>query len=75
MNLAVSDQFSARIRRNEPMSKHTSWRVGGPADLFFTPHDRADLAAFLRQLPPDSRSCGSAWAATCWCAMEGSVAW
>jgi UDP-N-acetylmuramate dehydrogenase len=54
VNLAVSDQFSARIRRNEPMSKHTSWRVGGPADLFFTPHDRADLAAFLRELPPDS---------------------
>jgi UDP-N-acetylmuramate dehydrogenase len=54
MTLAVSDEFSARIRRNEPMSKHTSWRVGGPADLFFTPHDRDDLAAFLRQWPADS---------------------
>ena len=54
MSVAVSEEFSARIRRNEPMSKHTSWRVGGPADLFFTPHDRADLGAFLRQLPADS---------------------
>ena len=35
------------------MSKHTSWHVGGPADLFFTPRDVMDLAAFIRQLPPD----------------------
>jgi UDP-N-acetylmuramate dehydrogenase len=33
------------------MSKHTSWHAGGPADLFFTPRDALDLAAFLRQLP------------------------
>jgi UDP-N-acetylmuramate dehydrogenase len=35
------------------MAKHTSWHVGGPADLFFTPRDAMDLAAFLRQLPTD----------------------
>jgi UDP-N-acetylmuramate dehydrogenase len=34
-----------------PMSKHTSWHVGGPADLFFTPRDIMDLASFVRQLP------------------------
>jgi UDP-N-acetylmuramate dehydrogenase len=34
------------------MAKHTSWHVGGPADLFFTPRDVTDLAAFMRQLPP-----------------------
>ena len=39
---------TARVRRDEPMSQHTSWHVGGPADVFFTPRDRADLAAFLR---------------------------
>jgi UDP-N-acetylmuramate dehydrogenase len=33
------------------MSKHTSWHVGGPADLFFTPRDIMDLASFVRQLP------------------------
>jgi UDP-N-acetylmuramate dehydrogenase len=54
MTLAVAAEFNARIRRNEPMSRHTSWRVGGPADVFFTPRDRADLAAFLGQLPADS---------------------
>ncbi len=54
MNVAVAPEFQLRIRRDEPMSKHTSWRVGGPADVFFTPHDRAELAAFLRTLPAET---------------------
>ena len=51
MTLAVAPEFQLRVRRDEPMSRHTSWRVGGPADLFFTPRDRSDLAAFLAKLP------------------------
>jgi UDP-N-acetylmuramate dehydrogenase len=35
------------------MSRHTSWHVGGPADYYFTPHDRDDLSAFLRTLSAD----------------------
>jgi UDP-N-acetylmuramate dehydrogenase len=35
------------------MSRHTSWHVGGPAEVFFNPRDRTDLAAFLRSLPAD----------------------
>ena len=54
MNVAVTPEFQLRIRRDEPMSKHTSWRVGGPADVFFTPHDRAELASFLRALPSET---------------------
>lgn len=41
------------LKRNEPMSRHTSWRVGGPADRFYEPADVADLAAFLKSLPPN----------------------
>ena len=41
------------LRRDEPMSKHTSWRVGGPAEYFFKPTDIADLALFLRELNTD----------------------
>ncbi len=40
------------IRRNEPMSRHTSWRVGGPAERFFLPAGLDDLAVFLRELDP-----------------------
>ncbi len=53
MTVAVPEKFLARIRRDEPMSRHTSWHVGGPAEIFFTPESRADLAAFLRALPAE----------------------
>jgi UDP-N-acetylmuramate dehydrogenase len=49
----LAPEFGTRVLHDVPMSKHTSWHVGGPADLFFTPRDALDLAAFLRQLPPD----------------------
>ena len=41
-----------RLSHDEPMSRHTHWRVGGPARLFFVPADRSDLAEFLRALDP-----------------------
>jgi len=41
------------MKYNEPMAKHTSWRVGGPADKFYTPADMDDLAQLLASLPPD----------------------
>lgn len=36
------------LLREEPLSKHTSLRVGGPADLWFEPVDEDDLAKGLR---------------------------
>jgi len=36
---------------DEPMAKHTTWRVGGPARHYFQPADLADLSDFLRSLP------------------------
>jgi len=44
-------EFGPRLRRNEPMSRHTSWHAGGPADVFFEPRDALDLSAFLARLP------------------------
>ncbi len=49
----LGPEFAARVLRDVAMSKHTSWHVGGPADIFFAPRDIMDLASFLRQLPPD----------------------
>jgi len=43
------------------MSRHTSWHVGGPAEVFFNARDRADLAAFLKTLPGTCRFNGSAY--------------
>src|SRR5258706_1005828 len=39
---------AAVVRRNEPMARRTTLRVGGPADLYVEPADEADLAAALR---------------------------
>ena len=41
------------LRTGEPMARHTTWRVGGPADRFFIPADTDDLAAFLQALDAD----------------------
>lgn len=38
------------VIRDEAMSKHTSWRLGGPADIYFRPASVAELRAFLRDL-------------------------
>jgi UDP-N-acetylmuramate dehydrogenase len=38
------------VLRNEPMSKHTTWRVGGPADVYYSPRCRDDLLDFVRGL-------------------------
>lgn len=41
------------IYQNEPMSKHTSWRVGGAAEQYYAPADLHDLIGFLQDLPQD----------------------
>src|SRR4029077_16804428 len=53
MNVALSHELDARVRRNEPLSRHTSWHVGGPAEVYFNPRDRDDLTSFLRHLEPN----------------------
>jgi UDP-N-acetylmuramate dehydrogenase len=47
------EAIRGEIRFGESMAKHTSWRVGGPADYWFAPEDKTDLAAFLAVLPED----------------------
>lgn len=36
------------VRRNEPLAKRTTLRVGGPAEIFVEPATETDLAAVLR---------------------------
>jgi len=45
------DEVRGVLKRREPMRRHTSWRVGGPADRFYEPADLEDLATFLQNLP------------------------
>jgi UDP-N-acetylmuramate dehydrogenase len=49
--LVATPPWAGEFRLNEPMRKHTSWRVGGPAARAYFPRSLQDLAAFLRSIP------------------------
>ncbi|MCU7959175.1 MAG: UDP-N-acetylmuramate dehydrogenase [gamma proteobacterium symbiont of Bathyaustriella thionipta] len=46
-------RLRGEISYDEPLSKHTSWRVGGAARCFYRPADAQDLSVFLAALPQD----------------------
>lgn len=51
MTSAARDiSVQGELRYNEPMSRHTSWRAGGPAEVFFIPDSIDDLSSFLADL-------------------------
>ncbi len=45
--------WQGELLHKEMMAKHTSWRVGGPADNYYKPVDLDDLCLFLSELPLD----------------------
>ncbi len=45
--------FKGVLLEQEPMSRHTSWRVGGVADRFYRPADINDLSLYLKSLNMD----------------------
>jgi UDP-N-acetylmuramate dehydrogenase len=49
--MIMQSRLKGDLRFNEPLAKHTSWRVGGIAQQFYRPADVEDLAEFLSQLP------------------------
>ena len=54
MSAARDISVQGELRYNEPMSRHTSWRAGGPAEVFFIPDSIDDLSAFLADLDRDT---------------------
>ncbi len=49
----IPAEFHGHLRFDEPLSRHTSWHVGGPADALYTPRSAEELARFLAVLPGD----------------------
>src|ERR1700749_2345880 len=44
-------QLRGRLLANQSLAELTWFRVGGPAQVLFTPADESDLAYFLQHLP------------------------
>ncbi|MCW2278858.1 UDP-N-acetylmuramate dehydrogenase [Heliophilum fasciatum] len=49
--------FRGRWREQEPLAGHTTWRIGGPADLYVLPLDRQDLVLIVQ----NCLRCGVPW--------------
>ena len=56
MTIAIADiyeqlqrEMNGEVLRDEPMAAHTTWRVGGAAELFLVPEDFADLERALQK--------------------------
>jgi len=47
---AIFENLQGELLFNEPLSKHTSWRVGGNAQQIYSPANVQDLAVFLEQV-------------------------
>ncbi|CAK0759824.1 UDP-N-acetylenolpyruvoylglucosamine reductase [Gammaproteobacteria bacterium] len=45
------ENLRGELKHQEPLAGYTTWRVGGPADRFYSPADATDLANFMAQLP------------------------
>lgn len=51
MDKQMKPALRGTLRHNEPLARHTSWRVGGTVRCFYQPADSEDLIHFVQQLP------------------------
>jgi UDP-N-acetylmuramate dehydrogenase len=50
----IRRSFKGRIALTEPMAKYTTFRIGGPADVYLEPLDKDDAVALIRVLEEES---------------------
>lgn len=51
--LLLDESFNGILRFDEPMARHTSYRIGGPASVWAEPADLSSLAQLVRALERD----------------------
>lgn len=49
--------FEGEIKQDEPMSRHTTWKTGGPAELFLVPRNLKALRSALARLGEKNIPC------------------
>ena len=53
MTVKLTNELRGTLRQQESMVRHSSWRAGGAAKVFYQPADIDDLVIFLRSLPEE----------------------
>ena len=53
IDVESTNMKNIKIIKDEPMSRHTSWRAGGVAKQYVQPESLAELASFVATLPED----------------------
>lgn len=53
MTAIPTNKLRGTLRQDESMARHTSWRAGGSAKVFYQPADIDDLIVFLHSLSVD----------------------
>lgn len=43
----IAGLYPERVRLAEPLARHTTWKIGGPAELFFQPRDSRECVTAL----------------------------
>ena len=46
----LAESFGPSVKLDEPMARHIRFQVGGPADIYFTPENKAELVRFLSEV-------------------------
>lgn len=49
LHAALVRVFAERVRADEPLARHTSFRIGGPADLLVQPDTAEELGVLVRE--------------------------
>ncbi len=53
---SVASRIEGKILYDEPLRNHTTWRIGGPADVFVEPASRKDIAILLEYAGKNDQS-------------------
>ncbi len=53
-NALDTAQLQGQLKLNEPLSRYTTWRIGGVAECFYQPQTEDDLQRLLQLLPDDT---------------------
>jgi len=56
-NICTASGFHGEIRQGEELRRHTSLKIGGPADIFLIPASPADLITLLKSLTEEDIPC------------------